>query len=104
MLGRVYEFGNRHRRKFIVASAVAGGLALLGKFAEYKFQSWREAETRDYLERARRQHHFESTERTGNLTLASLFPALVQKIKECLDSDAVLKEIKENPEVIMARN
>lgn len=98
MLSRIYEFGRRHRRKVFVASALAGGLVLAGKIAEYKFKSWRDEETRGYLERVRKQHHFESTERTGNLTMVSLFPGLVNKIEQCLDSESVLKEIKDTPQ------
>ena len=100
MFSRVIDFGKRHRRKFLTVSALAGGLVLAGKFAEFKLNSWREAETRLYLERARRLHHFESTERTANLTLASLFKDLVEKIDECLDVNKILAEIKENPEVL----
>jgi len=85
----VMEWLKRHRRKFIWVGAVSGGLVLAGKLAEAKFRQWQEEETKVYMERARKKHHFESTERTGHVTLQSLFPCLSNEINRSLDSDSI---------------
>ena len=52
---------------------------------------------RKRLEKARKQHHFESTERTGNLTLQALFPSLLNELKLNLDCDQITEMLK-NPD------
>ena len=50
------------------------------------------------MDRARREHHFESTFRTGSLTLQSLLPGLAKAVDENLSSGEVVREIQENPQ------
>ena len=98
MLSRLYNFSRRHRNKFLVVGAVAGGVALLGRYAEARVRQWREEETRAMLEAARRGHHFENTQRTGSVTLQSLLGEVGKAADRCLDTEAAAEEIRSNPE------
>jgi peroxin-3 len=98
MFSRLHSFTRRHRNKFIVASAVAGGVALLGKYAESKVRQWQEEQTRSLLEATRKRHHFESTQRTGSLTLQALLPELRAAVDARLDTHKVAESIAKNPD------
>ena len=98
MFGRVNDFLRRHRYKLLVASGVAGGLVILGKYAESKLKEWQENETSRFLEKARKSHHFETTQRTCNLTLKSLFTLMRKTLDSSLGVEEILKEIRARPE------
>lgn len=44
------------------------GVYLLGKYAQRKIQQMQEREAAEYIAQARRQFHFESNQRTCNMT------------------------------------
>lgn len=44
------------------------GVYLLGKYAQRKIQEMQEREAAEYIAQARRQFHFESNQRTCNMT------------------------------------
>lgn len=44
------------------------GVYLLGKYAQRKLQEMQEREAAEYIAQARRQFHFESNQRTCNMT------------------------------------
>ncbi|KAK7791896.1 hypothetical protein R5R35_005419 [Gryllus longicercus] len=94
MFSRVKGFLSRHRRKFIVTGVVVGGLVLASRYAQRKFREWQERETREFLERTRRQQHFESTERTCNQTILSLSPKLIEAIAKGVDTEELVKQLR----------
>ncbi|XP_072045129.1 LOW QUALITY PROTEIN: peroxisomal biogenesis factor 3-like [Amphiura filiformis] len=98
MFGAIRDFFRRHRRKFIVAGVVTGGAVLLWKYAEWKLDEWREKEAAECLAMARRQHHFDSNQRTCNLTVLSMLPKLKETLLELLDSEKLIAELKSRPE------
>uniref|UniRef100_A0A8D3CWX7 Peroxisomal biogenesis factor 3 n=1 Tax=Scophthalmus maximus TaxID=52904 RepID=A0A8D3CWX7_SCOMX len=68
MFSSVWNFVKRHKRKFIFTGAVVGGVYFLGKYAQKKLMELQEREATEYMAQARRQFHFESNQRTCNMT------------------------------------
>ncbi|KAM9495900.1 peroxisomal biogenesis factor 3 [Clarias gariepinus] len=97
MLSSTWNFIKRHKRKFIFAGAFAGGVYLLGKFAQRKLQEMQERETAEYIAQARRQFHFESNQRTCNMTVLSLLPTLREAIIHHLNSESLTALLKSRP-------
>lgn len=97
MLSRIRSFLNRHRRKFIVGGIIVGGAILLSRYTHKKLREWQERETKEFLERTRRQHHFESTERTCNQTILSLTPTIREAIVKILDTEKLVIRLRSDP-------
>ncbi|KAF7694319.1 peroxisomal biogenesis factor 3 [Silurus meridionalis] len=97
MLSSTWNFIKRHKRKFIFTGAFAGGVYLLGKYAQRKFQEMQERETSEYIAQARRQFHFESNQRTCNMTVLSLLPTLREAIIHHLNSESLTALLKSRP-------
>ncbi|TNN39206.1 Peroxisomal biogenesis factor 3 [Liparis tanakae] len=68
MFSSVWSFIKRHKRKFIFTGVVVGGVYVLGKYAQKKMGEFQENEATEYIAQARRQFHFESNQRTCNMT------------------------------------
>ncbi|XP_030839046.1 peroxisomal biogenesis factor 3 [Strongylocentrotus purpuratus] len=98
MLGSIWNFVKRHRRKFLVLGAVAGGASLLYKYAEWKLKEWRETEEAECLAMARRAHHFESNQRTCNMTVLSMIPKLRELLLYHLNSEELIQKLKSGTE------
>lgn len=97
MFSRIRGFLNRHRRKFIVGGILVGGAVLLSRYTQKKLREWQERETKEFLERTRRQHHFESTERTCNQTILSLMPPIREAILKILDTEKLVIRLRSDP-------
>ena len=89
----------RNRRKFAVGGAVIGGLYVLGRVAEAQYVRHREMENRRLLERLRKENHFTATESTCVVTLTALFPVLRKMISRHLDTEAIITQLRENPDM-----
>ena len=89
----------KNRRKLAVGGAVIGGLYVLGKVAEAQYVRYRETENRRLLERLRKENHFTATESNCVETLTRLFPVLRKMISLHLDTDAIIKQLRENPDM-----
>lgn len=66
MYGSVKKFVSRHRRKIIISSALFCGTAYVVYTLKKKIAEKKEKESREILERCRRQQHFEATESTSD--------------------------------------
>ncbi|CAH1773620.1 unnamed protein product [Owenia fusiformis] len=97
MLSSIWGFVKRHRRKFLFTGAVVGGVVLLGKYARSKIQQLQEKEAADCLAHARRQHHFDSNQRTCNMTVLSMMPNLRETLMKALDSEHLTEQLKARP-------
>lgn len=95
MFSRVRSFFQRHQRKFFVLGIIVGGGIFLKRYAERKFIEWQEREMNQLLEQSRKQQHFESTERTCNITITSVLPQLQTTIAKTLDSDSITLLLKQ---------
>ncbi|KAM3861655.1 LOW QUALITY PROTEIN: peroxisomal biogenesis factor 3 [Diretmus argenteus] len=97
MFSSVWNFMKRHRRKFIFTGAVVGGVYFLGKYAQKKMREIQEREAAEYIAQARRQFHFESNQRTCNMTVLSMLPTLREAIIHQLDSESLTALLKTKP-------
>jgi len=94
MFSKIREFAQRHQRKFLFAGVMVGGGILLKKYAEQKLLNWQEKEVNQLLERSRKQQHFESTEKTCNVTIGSVIPQVQTTLSKALDSDSITLLLK----------
>uniref|UniRef100_A0A672PQ44 Peroxisomal biogenesis factor 3 n=1 Tax=Sinocyclocheilus grahami TaxID=75366 RepID=A0A672PQ44_SINGR len=97
MLSSTWNFIKRHKRKFIFAGVFVGGVYLLGKYAQRKIQEMQEREAAEYITQARRQFHFESNQRTCNMTVLSMLPTLREAIIHHLNSESITALLKTKP-------
>jgi len=87
----IKAFFRRHRRKLFVTGAIVGGVYLLGRYARWRLAEWQREREMEYVEQARKQHHFESNLRTCTVTFFSLVPSLRDALMEKLDCEANCK-------------
>ncbi|XP_004084984.1 peroxisomal biogenesis factor 3 isoform X1 [Oryzias latipes] len=97
MFSSVGSFIKRHKRKFLFTGAVVAGVYLLGKYAQKKLKEVQEKEAAEYIAQARRQFHFESNQRTCNMTVLSMLPPLREAIMTHLDSESLTTLLKTKP-------
>ncbi|XP_077566501.1 peroxisomal biogenesis factor 3 [Stigmatopora nigra] len=97
MFSSLWNFVKRHKRKFIFTGAAVGGVYLLGKYASSKIRQLQEKEANHYIAQARRQFHFESNQRTCNLTVVSMLPPLREAIVKQLNSENLTGILKARP-------
>ncbi|XP_056337005.1 peroxisomal biogenesis factor 3 isoform X2 [Danio aesculapii] len=97
MLSSTWNFIKRHKRKFIFTGVFVGGVYLLGKYAQRKIQEMQEREAAEYIAQARRQFHFESNQRTCNMTVLSMLPTLREAIIHHLNSESLTALLKTKP-------
>uniref|UniRef100_A0A8C6TT59 Peroxisomal biogenesis factor 3 n=1 Tax=Neogobius melanostomus TaxID=47308 RepID=A0A8C6TT59_9GOBI len=97
MFSSTWNFLKRHKRKFIFAGAVVGGVYFLGKYAQKKIREIQEREANEYIAQARRQFHFESNQRTCNMTVLSMLPSLKEAIATQLNSESLTALLKTKP-------
>ncbi|XP_029452377.1 peroxisomal biogenesis factor 3 [Rhinatrema bivittatum] len=92
-----WNFLKRHRRKLLFVGAAAGGVYLLGRYAQKKIREIQEREAAEYIAQARRQYHFESNQRTCNMTVLSMLPALRDALMQQLSSESLTSLLKSRP-------
>ncbi|XP_078262026.1 peroxisomal biogenesis factor 3 [Rhinoraja longicauda] len=97
MLDSVWAFVKRHRVKMLYTGALVGGVYLLGKYAQKKIRDLQEREAAEYIAQARRQYHFESNQRTCNMTVLSMLPNLREAIMQQLNSESLTSLLKNRP-------
>ncbi|XP_051867678.1 peroxisomal biogenesis factor 3 [Pristis pectinata] len=96
-MSSLWAFVKRHRRKFLFAGVLVGGAYLLGKYAQKKIRDLQEREAAEYITQARRQYHFESNQRTCNMTVLSMLPTLREAIMQQLNSESLTSLLKSRP-------
>lgn len=67
------------------------------RYAQKKLREWQERETKEFLERTRRQQHFESTERTCNQTILSLMRTVREAIVKVLNTEELVMKLRSDP-------
>ncbi|RUS75138.1 hypothetical protein EGW08_017101 [Elysia chlorotica] len=93
----MWAFIKRHRRKFIFLGTVVGGSWMLYKYMWRKVQEIREEEDKQYLISVRRQHHFDSNQRTCNTTVLAMISHLRSTLVKHLDTESVKELLKSSP-------
>ncbi|KAJ8910851.1 hypothetical protein NQ315_015587 [Exocentrus adspersus] len=98
VFSKIRGFLYRHKNKFIVSGVIITGSILLSKYIQQRIREWQEKETREFLERSRKQNHFESINRTCNQTISNLSGALYDVIFKTVNTDAIIDSLKNSPE------
>lgn len=88
----------RHRNKFLIGGIVVTGSVLLTRYAQQRLREWQEREAREFIERARKQQHFESTERTCNQTILNFANHLHDSVSRVANASDIVEELRANPE------
>jgi peroxin-3 len=96
MFSRLKNFVSRNKRKFIVGGIVVAGTGLALRYAQRRLREYQEKQVKEFLERTRRQQHFESTEKTCDQAIFGLMPGLCDAIIKLLDTDSLLAELRTN--------
>uniref|UniRef100_A0A1A8EK35 Peroxisomal biogenesis factor 3 n=1 Tax=Nothobranchius korthausae TaxID=1143690 RepID=A0A1A8EK35_9TELE len=97
MFSSVWNFIKRHKKKFIFTGAVVGGVYIFGRYAQKKIRDIQEREATEYIAQARRQFHFESNQRTCNMTVLSMLPPLREAVVVQLNSETLTALLKTKP-------
>lgn len=97
VISKFNGFLTRHRNKFVVGGAVIAGSVLITKYARQKFIHWQETETKEFLERNRKQTHFESIVRTCNQTISTLSSTLTNIVINIINTDHIIQKLKNQP-------
>lgn len=97
MFSRLQDFLSRHRRKLIVTGALVGGTIYAARYAQRKLVEYQEKQAREFFERTRRMHHFESTERTCNQVILGMGEEMCQAVLHECSTDELLEQLRQNP-------
>ncbi|XP_073929019.1 peroxisomal biogenesis factor 3 isoform X3 [Castor canadensis] len=97
MLRSMWTFLKRHKKKFVFLGTVLGGVYILGKYGQKKIREIQEREAAEYIAQARRQYHFESNQRTCNMTVLSMLPTLREALMQQLNSESLTALLKNRP-------
>lgn len=98
VFSKVRDFLYRHRNKFLVSGIIITGSILLTRYAQQRLREWQERETKEILERTRKEQHFESIERTCNETILNISTALKEAIAKLMDTENIVAALRTNPE------
>jgi peroxin-3 len=90
----VIDFFKRQRRKLFYAGSIAVGGYLVFKLAKWHMASKAAEFEALLLDEARLEHHFESNQRTCDMTVRSLLPALKQVLYERMDVERLKAQLK----------
>lgn len=66
------------------------------KYAQKQLREWHEKEAIEFIERSRKQSHFDSINRTCNQTVLNLSSSLLEKVFKTIDTDKIIISLKEN--------
>ncbi|XP_014479828.1 PREDICTED: peroxisomal biogenesis factor 3 [Dinoponera quadriceps] len=94
MLSSIQQFFKRHQRKFIIGSAIFGGIVLITRYTQYRIREWQQREIRAILERAKKQQHFEHLEKTCDQMTKSLALNIRNTIIKELDGQTIINQLK----------
>ncbi|EDO43257.1 predicted protein [Nematostella vectensis] len=90
-------FFRRHKRKFVVGGIVITGIYIVSRYARWRLDEWRANQELEYIAQARKQHHFESNQRTCSVTLYSLIPSLRDSLLDKLNTEEITAKLREKP-------
>ncbi|KAK3592901.1 hypothetical protein CHS0354_004127 [Potamilus streckersoni] len=97
MIGRIWNFIKRHKKKVIVTGLAVWGGTYLFRYVRRKFREFQEIESAECLAQARRQHHFDSNQRTCNITVLSMLPKLREVVICLLNTEECTEQLKSIP-------
>ncbi|XP_067677027.1 peroxisomal biogenesis factor 3-like [Haliotis asinina] len=97
MFCSIWNFIKRHRRKFVFTGFIFGGGWLVYKYLQKRLREFRDGEDKEYMAFARRQHHFDSNQRTCNMTVLSMVPNVREMVVKVFNTEKHTAALKSNP-------
>lgn len=102
MYDSLKKFVSRHKRKFIISGALICSTAYAVYALKKKFAEKKEKESREYLERYRRQQHYEATETTSDRMITEFVRQLnVKYFSKKLRIEDIIDELKKNNDLAL---
>uniref|UniRef100_A0A4W5P6N2 Peroxisomal biogenesis factor 3 n=1 Tax=Hucho hucho TaxID=62062 RepID=A0A4W5P6N2_9TELE len=98
MFSSSWNFPKRHTMGLLSEVSVY----FLGKYAQKKTQNIQEREASEYIAQARSQFHFESNQRTCNMSVLSMLPTLREAILHHLNSESLTVLLKSFTRSVLA--
>ncbi|KAL3275141.1 hypothetical protein HHI36_019910 [Cryptolaemus montrouzieri] len=98
VFSKIRGFFSRHRNKFIIGGLLVTSSIFLTRYAQQKLKEWQEKEMLEFLERTRKQQHFENIGRTCNQTILNLASSLTEALSKVIDTDKIIADLRTNPE------
>ena len=71
------------------------GVYVAAKYAKWRVTEWKEQQEREFIEQARKLHHFESNQKTCSITLFSLIPSLRDTLLDKLNSEEITSKLRD---------
>ncbi|XP_066152420.1 peroxisomal biogenesis factor 3 [Euwallacea fornicatus] len=97
VFSKIKGFLSRHRNKFVVGGIILAGSIFFTRYAQQRLRQWHEKEAIEFIERNRKQSHFESINRTCNQTVINLSTSLLEKLYQTINTDETINNLKSNP-------
>lgn len=97
MISWIWTQIKKHRRKLVYGGVLIGGVYMAYRYAHKRIKEIQEKEASDCLTHARRQHHFDSNQRTCNMTVLSMVPNLREILQQLFDTESITDTLKSNP-------
>ncbi|KAK9885951.1 hypothetical protein WA026_013826 [Henosepilachna vigintioctopunctata] len=97
ILSKIRDFISRNKNKFFLGGIIITGSVFLTKYAQQKLKDWQEKEMLEFLDRTRKQQHFENISRTWNQTFVTLANSLTDIVSQAFDTDKIISELRSKP-------
>lgn len=102
MYDSVKKFVSRHKRKLIISGALFCSTAYVVYTIKKKIAERKEKETTEYLERCRRQQHYEATENTSNRMISESVKQLhVKYFSKHLRIEDIIDKLKKKNDLAL---
>lgn len=97
MLYSILRFIKRHKKKLFFTAVILVGGRYVYYYVSKRLKEFQDKEAADCLEHARRQHHFDTNQRTCNMTVLSMLPTLRERLIAELNTEAITEKLKTHP-------
>jgi len=102
MYDSVKKFVSRHKRKLIISGALFCSTAYVVYTIKKKLAEKKDKESREYLERSRRQQHYEATENTSNRMITEFVKQLhVKYFAKNLRIENIIDKLKKQNDLAL---
>lgn len=96
-LNRFRDIFVKNRQRIVLITLAFGGSYFVYRFFRNRILSNESKQVREFMEKARRIQHFESTERTCNQMIVSINVEMLELINKKLDVNEILHQLRTNP-------
>lgn len=98
VVNRIRDILARNRQRVMLTTLTIGGSILLYRYLRRRILSNQSRQMRDFMEKARRVQHFESTERTCNQMIIAINAEMLELINKKLDVKQLILKLRSNPD------